>query len=72
MLFAPPCSSSSASGSSWLLGVPWTTISLAGSLDNRISGSSSVPEGVVARYASDYFFSNWKFGLPWVCLRKKW
>ena len=44
MLLASPSSSSGASGSSWLLGMPWTTISLAGSLDNRVSGSSSVPE----------------------------
>ena len=56
MLFAPPCSSSSASGSSWLLGVPWTTISLDGSLDNRISGSSSVPE------------SSWLLGMPWTTI----
>ena len=44
MLLAPPSSSSGASGSSWLLGMPWTTISLDGSLDNRVSGSTSVPE----------------------------
>ena len=56
MLFAPPCSSSSASGSSWLLGVPWTTISLDGSLDNCISGSSSVPE------------SSWLLGMPWTTI----
>ena len=36
--------------------MPWTTISLDGSLDNRVSGSSSVPE------------SSWLLGMPWTTI----
>ena len=48
MLLAPSSSSSSVPESSWLLGVPWTTISLIGSLGNRGVSPKKVAEILVA------------------------